>query len=90
MNPTATGRSVNGGRNLNVTDPKLAAWTWQEVMDHLAAKKKDHTRRRWKVAIKDKNFDRLRHVRVAETPITCCCYRAAASCESARFQGGVW
>jgi hypothetical protein len=36
-------------------------------MDHLVAKKKDDTRLRWNTAIKDKNFDSIRHLRVAET-----------------------
>jgi len=52
---------------LNATDPKLASRTWQEVMEHIVAKKKDETRRRWDVAIKDKNFDCIRNLRVAET-----------------------
>jgi integrase len=52
---------------LNATDPKLASRTWQEVMDHIVEKKTDETRRRWDVAIKDKNFDRIRNLRVAET-----------------------
>jgi integrase len=52
---------------LNATDPKLASRTWQEVMDHIVERKTDETRRRWDVAIKDKNFDRIRNLRVAET-----------------------
>jgi integrase len=36
-------------------------------MEHIVAKKTDETRRRWEVAIKDRNFDCIRHVRVAET-----------------------
>jgi hypothetical protein len=52
---------------LNATDPKLATRTWQEVMENIAAKKKDETRRRWEVAIKDKNFDCIRKLPVAET-----------------------
>ena len=52
---------------LNATDPKLATRTWQEVMEHIVEKKTDETRRRWDVAIKDKNFDRLRNIKVAET-----------------------
>ena len=52
---------------LNGADPKLATRTWQEVMEHIVEKKKDETRRRWDVAIKDKNFDCLRNLRVAET-----------------------
>jgi hypothetical protein len=52
---------------LNGADPKLATRTWQEVMEHLVAKKKDETRLRWDTAVKDKNFDSIRHLRVAET-----------------------
>jgi integrase len=52
---------------LNGADPKLATRTWQEVMENIAAKKTDETRRRWDVAIKDKNFDCIRHLPVAET-----------------------
>ena len=52
---------------LNATDPKLATRTWQEVMEHIVEKKTDETRRRWEVAIKDKNFDRIRNLKVAET-----------------------
>ncbi len=52
---------------LNGADPKLATRTWQEVMEHIVAKKTDETRRRWEVAIKDKNFDCIRKLVVAET-----------------------
>jgi integrase len=52
---------------LNATDPKLATRTWQEVMEHIASKKTDETLRRWQVAIKDKNFDCIRNLPVAET-----------------------
>ena len=52
---------------LNATDPKLATRTWQDVMDDIVAKKKDETRQRWETAIKDKNFDCIRHLPVAET-----------------------
>lgn len=52
---------------LNATDPKLATRTWQEVMEHIVEKKLDETRRRWEVAIKDKNFNRIRNLKVAET-----------------------
>jgi hypothetical protein len=51
---------------LNVTDPKLATRTWQDVMNDIVAKKKDETRRRWVVAIKDKNFDCIRNLSVCE------------------------
>src|SRR5512139_705283 len=36
-------------------------------MEHIVAKKTDETRRRWEVAIKDRNFDCIRRLRVAET-----------------------
>ncbi len=52
---------------LNGADPKLATRTWQEVMENIVAKKEDETRRRWDVAIKDKNFDCIRDLPVAET-----------------------
>jgi integrase len=52
---------------LNGVDPKLVTRTWQEVMEDIVAKKKDETRRRWEVAIKDKNFDCIRNLPVAET-----------------------
>jgi integrase len=52
---------------LNGADPKLATRTWQEVMKHIVAKKTDETRRRWEVAVRDKNFDCIRNLPVAET-----------------------
>jgi integrase len=52
---------------LNATDPKLATRTWQEVMETIVAKKTDETRIRWETAIKDKNFDCIRNLCVAET-----------------------
>jgi integrase len=52
---------------LNATDPKLATRTWQEVMENIVSKKTDETRRRWEVAIKDRNFDCIRKLPVAET-----------------------
>jgi len=52
---------------LNGADPKLATRTWQEVMENIVTKKTDETRRRWEVAIKDRNFDYIRNLRVAET-----------------------
>ena len=41
-------------------DPKLGTRTWQEVMEHIVANQTDETRRRWDVAILDKNFDCIR------------------------------
>jgi hypothetical protein len=52
---------------MNGADPHLATRTWQEVMEHIVAKKTDETRRRWDTAILDKNFDCIRHLCVAET-----------------------
>jgi integrase len=52
---------------LNATDPKLATRTWQDVMDNIITKKTDDTLKRWKTAIKDKNFDCLRNLHVCET-----------------------
>jgi integrase len=52
---------------INGADPKLGTRTWQEVMEHIVAKKTDETRRRWDVAILDKNFDTIRNLAVAET-----------------------
>jgi len=70
MNEAERQPSINLGLArvyLNATDPKLATRTWQEVMEHLLEKKTDETRRRWEVAIKDKNFDFIRDLKVAET-----------------------
>jgi hypothetical protein len=53
--------------DMNGADPKLGTRTWQEVMAHIVAKKTDETRRRWEVAILDKNFDYIRNLAVAET-----------------------
>ena len=52
---------------LNATDPKLATRTWQEVMEHIVAKKTEETKHRWETAIKDRNFDCIRRLPVAET-----------------------
>jgi len=52
---------------MNGVDPKLGSRTWQDVMQHIVERKTDETRRRWEVAIKDKNFDCIRKVPVAET-----------------------
>ena len=52
---------------LNGADPKLGTRTWQEVMDSIVSQRTDETRRRWEVAIKDKNFDGIRNRTVAET-----------------------
>ncbi|MBI1178707.1 tyrosine-type recombinase/integrase [bacterium] len=52
---------------MNGADPKLVTRTWQEVMESIVAQKSDETRRRWEVAVKDRNFDCIRHRPVAET-----------------------
>jgi hypothetical protein len=36
-------------------------------MDHIVQRKTDETRRRWEVAIKDKNLDCIRNLTVVET-----------------------
>jgi integrase len=70
MNETERQPSISLGLAkvyLNATDPKLATRTWQEVMEHIVAKKKDETKHRWETAIKDVNFDCIRKLHVAET-----------------------
>jgi integrase len=52
---------------INGADPKPITRTWQEVMENIVAKKTDETLRRWEVAIKDRNFDCIRNLPVAET-----------------------
>ncbi len=52
---------------MNGADPKLVTRTWQEVMEGIVAQKSDETKRRWEVAIKDRNFDCIRNRPVAET-----------------------
>jgi site-specific recombinase XerD len=70
MNETERQPSISLGLArvyLNATDPKLATRTWQEVMENIVAKKTDETRWRWETAIKDRNFDCIRRLPVAET-----------------------
>jgi hypothetical protein len=70
MNETERQPGINLGLAkvyLNATDPKLATRTWQEVMDNIITKKTEETLTRWQTAIKDKNFDYIRKLRVAET-----------------------
>lgn len=52
---------------LNGADPKLGTRTWQDVMEHIVSQKTDETRRRWDVAVLDKNLDCIRKLPVAET-----------------------
>src|SRR5689334_17540568 len=44
---------------LQGTDPKLITRTWQDVMDHIVDHRSGETKRRWRVATLDKNFDCL-------------------------------
>jgi site-specific recombinase XerD len=70
MNETERQPSISLGLAkvyLNASDPKLATRTWQEVMEHIVAKKRDETKHRWETAIKDANFDCIRNLHVAET-----------------------
>lgn len=70
MNETERQPSISLGLAkvyLNATDPKLATRTWQEVMEHIVAKKNAETKHRWETAIKDVNFDCIRKLRVSET-----------------------
>lgn len=70
MNETERQPSISLGLAkvyLNATDPKLASRTWQEVMEHIVARKKEETKFRWETAIKDRNFDCIRKLPVAET-----------------------
>ena len=70
MNETERQPGINLGLArvyLNATDPKLATRTWQDVMENIVTKKMDETLTRWQTAIKDKNFDYIRNLRIAET-----------------------
>jgi integrase len=52
---------------LTGADPELVTRTWQDVMNHIVRRRGGETRRRWTVAIHDKNFDCIRELAVAET-----------------------
>ncbi len=52
---------------INGADPKLGTRTWQEVMEHIVARRTDETRERWETAVRDKNFDCIRNLPLAET-----------------------
>jgi integrase len=70
MNETERQPSISLGLAkvyLNATDPKLVTRTWQEVMEDILTKKTGETKRRWGTAIKDRSFDCLRNLVVAET-----------------------
>lgn len=49
------------------SDPALLTRTWQDVMDHIVARRGGDTRRRWAVAIQDENFECIRQLKVVET-----------------------
>ena len=48
-------------------DPKMAARTWQEVIDVIISQKQSETQRRWSVASKDDAFNLIRHKPLLET-----------------------
>lgn len=52
---------------LSASDPEIRTRTWQHVMDAMAVGKEGDTLLRWNRAIKDKAFDRIRHVSLLET-----------------------
>lgn len=52
---------------LNAADPALSKRTWQDVMESIASQREDATKARWQRAIKDKAFDCIRGLKVAET-----------------------
>ena len=52
---------------LQHSDPALAARTWQQVMEQIAATKSGTTAIRWDCAIRDRAFDMLRHRKLIET-----------------------
>jgi hypothetical protein len=52
---------------ITASDPELARRTWQEVMNGMVAARKGENGRRWRVAIKDHNFDLLRKLPLLET-----------------------
>jgi hypothetical protein len=71
MNETEREPSISLGLArvyLNATDPKLATRTWQEVMENIVSKKTDETRRRWEVAIKDRNLTASANCRGGNAP----------------------
>lgn len=52
---------------LTAADPKIAARTWQEVMEAMSETKRGVTLDRWQRAIKDEAFDSIRRMPVIET-----------------------
>jgi integrase len=52
---------------LMVADPEAGTRTWQYVMDELVKLKEGETEVRWRVAIKDRALDGIRHKRILET-----------------------
>jgi integrase len=49
------------------TDPKLMTRTWQHVMSYIVERRSAETKRRWRVATLDKNFDSIRKMPIVET-----------------------
>ena len=52
---------------INGADPKIGTRTWQDVMENIVSKNIGDTKKRWEVAVRDKNFDCIRHLPLAET-----------------------
>ncbi|MGV3775036.1 MAG: tyrosine-type recombinase/integrase [Verrucomicrobiales bacterium] len=52
---------------LQASDPDVANRNWQFVMDEIVKTKKGPTQHRWKIAIKDRNFDLIRKVPVLQS-----------------------
>ncbi|HEY3854094.1 MAG TPA: tyrosine-type recombinase/integrase [Verrucomicrobiae bacterium] len=52
---------------LAATDKEIGTRTWQYVMDEMVKLKQGETQRRWKVAVKDKALNAVRHLAVLET-----------------------
>ena len=52
---------------LAVGDPEVAKRTWQTVMDEMVKLKRSANQHRWRTAIKDPSFDKLRHRPILET-----------------------
>src|SRR4051812_24631458 len=49
---------------MNGADPKLGTRTWEDVMNHIVERKTGDTERRWKVAVRDENFQSILKLRV--------------------------
>jgi integrase len=55
---------------LTASDPEISKRTWQHVMEAMSQGKTGSTLERWKGAIRDKAFDRIRHIVLLETNAT--------------------